>query len=258
MRVVLNEFISLLRAVIAATVLAALPSIASAQPASMGPWRTSAGLAVVFPSNPYAGRDGDPMVVPSIGYEGDRVFLRGIIAGVRVARPGEFQIDVLARPRFSGYEAEDSPVLAGMEDRAMSADAGLQFGWRRGPFGARATWMADVLGRSGGSEIGAEVFAPIPAGPVRLQASLGAQRLSSPLANYYYGVRESEATADRPFHETGSAVNPYVGLQAIYNFGRWTAGAIARTEWLDDSIANSPIVENRTSIGGVLTLARRF
>ncbi|MHB0968295.1 MAG: MipA/OmpV family protein [Thermoanaerobaculia bacterium] len=242
----------------AAALIALLPCMASAQPASMGPWRKSAGIAVVVPSNPYAGRDDDPMVVPAIGYEGERFFFRGIIAGVRVARPGEFQIDLLARPRFSGYEAKDSAYLEGMDDRRKSADAGVQFGWRRGPFGARASWMADVLGYSGGNEISAEVFAPIPAGPVRLQASVGAQRQSSPLTNYSFGVRKSEATDSRPYYEPGSAVNPYLGLQAIYNFGRWTAGAIARSEWLDDGIANSPIVEGDTSVGGVLTIARRF
>lgn len=210
------------------------------------------------PSNPYLGRDDDPMVVPALGYEGDRFFFRGFIAGVRVARPGAFQIDVLARPRFSGYEANESAYLEGMEDRHKSADAGVQAGWRRGPFGARVSWMVDVLGRSGGNELSAEVFAPTPAGPVRLQLSAGAHRQSSPLTNYYFGVRRSEATDSRPYYEPGPAFNPYLGLRAIYNFGRWSVGAMARTEWLDDRLANSPIVEKDTSAGGVLTIARRF
>ncbi|HYN43175.1 MAG TPA: MipA/OmpV family protein [Thermoanaerobaculia bacterium] len=226
--------------------------------ASDGKPRFSAGVAVISSARPYAGTDNRVMIVPSLGVEWGDFYLRGIYAGWRFAKTKGFSADVQARWRFTGLEPEDSPALTGMEERKGSLDLGLDLSWRSRWFGVKLLPVTDVLGRSRGQEVAAEVFTMIPAGPVRVSPFVGGSWLSASHVDYYYGVKPGEATASRPAYEGPATWNWNAGLGVSANAGRVFLQGVLRYQWYGDGITGSPIVDQEGAFGAVLISTYRF
>ena len=92
---------------------------------------------------------------------------------------------------------------------------------------------------------------------VRPYAMLAAR--DAKLNDYYYGVRDSEATGERSAYAPGAGVNASVGLYAAYSLSeRWRLlGGLSATRWAS-GVRNSPIVEDRTQMAAMLGLMYDF
>ncbi|MEO8056020.1 MAG: MipA/OmpV family protein [Acidobacteriota bacterium] len=220
--------------------------------------RFSAGIAVIDSARPYAGADNRIMVVPVLGVEWGDFYLRGVFAGWKAVRAGGFSADVQARVRFTGLDPDDSPALAGMEERKGSLDLGLDLTWRSRWFGVKLLTGTDILGRGDGTEVATEIFATIPAGPVRVSPFVGASWLSANFVDYYYGVRPSEATAARPEYEGKATWNGNAGIGISANVGRVFIQGIFRYQSLGAGITESPIVDQKGSFGAGLIATYGF
>jgi outer membrane protein len=251
--------------VLAALLPAAIAAIAAADVAAAQPPASdrplfSLGIAAIRSPEPYAGADDDILVVPAISFAYKRFYFRGITAGLRLWESGGFSADAVAQARFGGYDAEDSPALAGMEDRRKSADVGLELSWERERrIGLRLTPLVDALGRSDGQEVGFDVYVPLRFGPVRLEPRAGVEWQSAGLVDYYYGVRPEEARPGRPAFAGEDAFNLTGGLFLFTPLSqRLLLQGFVKYERLDSGIRESPIVDRGSAVTGFAAVSYRF
>ncbi len=214
------------------------------------------GGGAVISAKPYEGVDSKVYPVPMFGYEGERLYIRGIGAGYRIFRKGGWSLGPVVRPRFDGYRASDSRALAGMKDRDLTVYGGVALGWLTGRGLIGANWVTDLLGRHSGQELEVSYTARFSLAGFDLIPSVGLSYKSNRLVDYYYGVRASEARDGRPAYKGGAATDPFVRLVARRKLvGQWELLGTVQCEWFDREIINSPIVDKAQSVsfvGGVL------
>lgn len=233
-----------------ALALAAAPVFAQDGPAP--PPRWTIGLLAIERDAPYRQLDEDLLVVPLVRFEGERFYLRGLRGGVVLAREGGFELGAFVQGRGDGYDAADSPYLAGMDDRDFSLDAGLAASWRVPRVGQFEISLAtDMLDRSGGQEAEISWTGLVRAGGWRLLPGVALSWQSDDMVDYYYGVLPGEAIAGRPAYAPGSALFPEASLLATRPLGeRWELFARVSHSWLPSEVTDSPLVDQdgRTSV----------
>src|SRR6478735_7361814 len=134
--------------------LAAAPAMAQeAAQESAAPPRWTLGAVVVDRDAPYRDLDEGVYVVPLVRFEGERFFFRGTRGSVRLGKGGMHEFSLFGQARLEGYKPEDSPFLAGMDNRRISLDFGAASTWTSNKFGQiELSVAADALGRSNGVE----------------------------------------------------------------------------------------------------------
>lgn len=218
------------------------------------------GLAMRFENSPYRGGGTRNDFVPLYIYEGKRVFLETYRFGLKLNETPDSRFDVFLGYRFEGFPYDHIPAsLAGMANRGPGVDIGLAY-QQRTPWGTlSAEVLHDAAGGSDGSEVRAGYRYDWSHGNLKLQPHLTIAARDSSLNNYYYGVRQSEATAARPAYEPGRGVNAEIGLSAVYRISeRWRLLGGISARRLSAGIRTSPIVQDRTQIAGLLGLAYDF
>lgn len=199
-------------------------------------------------------------LVPLYLYEGKRVYLHAYRVGLKLYDRGDSRFDVFLAHRFEGFPSDRIPSsLAGMAERAPGVDLGTSY-QRSGPWGAvYAEYLHDTSGASEGNELRLGYNYEWKGARWRLRPHLMLARRDARLNDYYYGVRPDEASAIRPAYRPGGGVNAQVGLFGSYSLTeRWRLLAgLAATRWAK-GVRNSPIVDDRTQLSGVLGLMYDF
>jgi len=206
------------------------------------------GGGAVISSKPYDGVDSKVYPVPMFGYEGDRLYLRGISGGYRLFKHGGWSFGPMVRPRFEGYEADDSDALRGMDDRDLTLDAGVNFEamTKWGLFGAM--FVTDLLGEHDGQECEASYTVLFPYAGFTFIPSVALRWRSENLVDYYYGVKRSEARAGRPAYSPSDTLDPVIRLAVRRKLtDHWGLLVGFQYEWLNDEISDSPIVDDDTA-----------
>lgn len=263
-----------------ALLLSILPSLAAAQQAPAAEARRpdgpppqsgwSLGVATIRSDGVMLGEGARSFVVPAIGYEGERVFFRGITGGVHLFERGGVQLDATLSARLDGWEARDLDAAAlaargidraRLRDRDTGVDAGLGVVWqgRRGVFGASV--KADVSGASEGVEALVEYGLPLRAGGGLLTPTAQLAWWSGDLTGYYYGTLPQEEAEGVPSYRPGAALVPGVGVRWLRPFAqRWVLVAGVQHSRLDDAISDSPLVDDdATGITSLyIGISRRF
>lgn len=196
-------------------------------------------------------RDLRPMVLPVIRASwNDKVFINALQAGVWLLDGDgkNIRFGLAIEPRF-GWEAGDGTLVAGMERREFSLEAGPNLQVRTPVGVVNANWYQDISGASNGQTAQLQFIRPLlhlqGGGSLRLNGVAGAQWFAGKTNNYYFGVRPAEATAQRPAYTAGSTVNLQLGVNGVYLLGRGSLLFGAIGNWLGDEAAQSPIVETR-------------
>jgi outer membrane protein len=242
----------------AVLLLISSPLTAADQPPSTQPevqW--SLGLGVISAPRPYVGASNQVLVIPLVGLEYKRLSVQGIRVGYHLVDRADLTVDVRARYSFDGLDPNDSPFLDGMAARDGTVEAGLGLDWTPSAWAVRLTAFTDVLGRSDGQEVGVDLSRTWTFGRYRwgLTPAIGAVWQSSNLIDYYYGVPAEEARPGRPAYSGGSAINLRASLLVFYRISaRFNAIGLFQTQWLDNEIDDSPIVDERRSTFGLLGL----
>lgn len=231
-------------------------SSASAQTAtSAEPEKSSWGLGVgaVVIRKPYRDIDNETMGLPIVSYEN-----RWISASLPTF---DFKInsgDSLSfrlRARYAGgdgYEAEDSPVLTSMEERKASLWAGAAVIWKTEFANFTGEFLADTMGKSKGTRVRLQVDHRFASGRFGFTPRLAAEWVDDKYVDYYYGVRQAEATATRAFYEGKSTTNFLAGVRMDYTPAKhhilYLDLAASR---FGSTVKDSPLVDkpNQTSIG---------
>jgi len=207
------------------------------------------GGGVVVKTKPYADADAKIYPIPLFAYEGKRFYLQGAQGGYRLFSHKGFSIGPVLRPRFDGYDQDDSPILNGMEERDWSVDGGVgaQMLTGVGLFGV--SFVTDLLGRHKGQELEFGYTILFKAAGFDFIPTAGVRYKSENLVDYYYGVRANETRPDRPVYEPDAATDPFLRLAVRRKLSdHWSLLGAAQYEWLTDEITDSPLVDKNYEI----------
>lgn len=181
--------------------------------------------------------------IPLYMYEGKYLFVHGTEGGVHFFKNDAFQFNFYTKYRFQKLDPDRNEYYKGLSERDQTVDAGLQLTSRQNWGNVDVSWVTDMLDKHNGQEIKLTYRYNFETGPWTLSpyVSLGWQ--DADLGNYYFGVSESEATADRPAYLPGESQWISIGLNTSWQ-------ATERVEFLANvgvtsagsDIADSPLV----------------
>lgn len=182
-------------------------------------------------------------------YEGEQLYIRSHSIGMKFGRSQTGRLDVFLRHRFESHPSDEIPAsLAGMSRREQGIDGGIGAQIEAAWGVAYAELLRDLSTASRGGELRLGYKYPWRRNRLYVLPHAMVALRSSRLNDYYYGVRPQEATPERAAYEAGSGLMPEIGIQAAYRFtGRWWLLAGASIARLPQTIADSPIVEHRTT-----------
>ncbi len=220
------------------------------------------GAGLMMRDKPYTDVETSSMPVPIVYFHKDKWFVEGVKAGFEFWKYEDLKLRGFIAPRLMGYEEEDSLTLHGMDDREMSLDAGFELKWllqNMCDIELIASMAFDTLSVYEGQEAKIAAQKEIKGEIFVLKPSIGLKWQSEDLVNYYYGVKASEAVAGRPEYLPDQDYNYfanvdfYIGISKdlvlITSFGY---------EYLGNEIDDSPIVDDRSIMSGVVGIVKRF
>ena len=216
------------------------------------------GVGVGINQEIYRGYKRRVIPLPLVGYRGEKLSVYGPFVSYELAKANDVSLSAKLAPRFAGYDDSDSDVFVGMK-RKSSLDAGLGLQYRIDNWTLDTEVLTDVLGNSNGQEAKVKFSYGMRFGPLQVSPEVGVSYSTSKLVDYYYGVRQSEATADRPAYRAGDAVNYHTGLalSTPVFFGGMTRLGV-EYHWYDNSIANSPLTDRDNGVSAFLAWSRFF
>lgn len=224
--------------------------------------RSSIGIGAFMSESEYKG-DGDKelLILPLLSYQGEKFYARGIELGYKYIDTKPFKFNFTLNPKLNSYKSSDSEYLAGMDTRERTLEAGVSASLKVIPlvtFSARA--KLDTLSKHEGYDIGLGigVFLPLSKSFI-IAPSYRKIYLSSNNANYYYGVKDSEATTTRPSYEVGSTDIIRYGINFIYNITQDIGANIMLNKTkFSDKIKSSPIIKDKDIVSGIISLSYKF
>jgi outer membrane protein len=248
---------------LAAVLTCAAPAFAQQPPGKDEPEGSSwgLGLGVVSGQKAYKGTDRETRALPMLSYESRYVKLSG--PNLELKLPG-LELSDSQRLNFGvvtklfgggGYEASDSPALAGMAERKSSVWAGAKVEWENDVADVKLELLGDASGKSKGQRVVLGLERKWMLSPkLMLVPQVGVEWVDKKYVDYYYGVRASEATAGRAAYVGKATVNPEISLTGIYRFDKQQSLMLnVGVKSLGKEIKNSPIVgrstENRVMLG---------
>jgi len=248
---------------LAAVLTCSAPAFAQQPPGKDKPEGSSwgLGLAVISGQKAYKGMDRETKALPMLSFENRYVKLSG--PSLELKLPG-LELSDSQRLNFGvklfgggggGYEASDSPALAGMAERKTGVWAGAKVEWENDFADVKLELLGDASGKSKGQRVVLGLERKWMLGPsLMLMPQVGVEWVDKKYVDYYYGVRASEATAGRAAYVGKATVNPEVSLTGIYRFDEHQSLMLnVGVKSLGKEIKDSPIVgrstENRVMLG---------
>ena len=213
-------------------------------------------MAYSWLNSVYAGEDYRRDFMPTFVYTGERFFLDTTDFGWHVIDNARWQLDVFGSYFVQAYNDhtffsetgevrdEDDP-LKGME-RSNTFEAGVEATrkTRLGRFGVEL--RHDVEGVHNGAEVRARWAAVHRQENWQVEPWLEYQWLSAEKADYYFGVRDSEATPLRPAYELEETGSWAAGIAVRYTlWDRHHLAVNASFREYRDDIVDSPVVDEK-------------
>ncbi|HPN87993.1 MAG TPA: MipA/OmpV family protein [Candidatus Omnitrophota bacterium] len=222
------------------------------------------GLGVMVSKKPYKDIDTTIMPIPIISWESQdkRFFIEGKDIGYKILRYQDLTIETILSPRFMGYDDKDADILDGMKDRKMSLDAGLKIIWDI-PDSADTSLslgvLADTLSVYQGVEIEAALSKKFKGQIFILKPQLGLRWQSKNLTDYYYGIRSSESTGNRPMYTPDDTCNYFSDLSFYLGIHKdWVLTTMLGYEYLGREITDSPLLGKKYQLTAMLGVIRKF
>lgn len=204
------------------------------------------GVAAFTDFKPYQGVKRKTRVWPLLTFENRWVRVFGPGLEFKLGRSGPLSYGLTLAYAGDGYEADDSPTLAGMAERKAGAWLGARASWRADWAQLSADWSADVSGHSNGQRLRLGVERRVGLGDFGLTPRLTATWLDSRQVGYYYGVEAAEARIGRAAYQPGSTINTEISLRMDYSLAPQQAlFADVGLVMLGSAIQDSPLVDRR-------------
>lgn len=196
-------------------------------------------------------------VIPMIYVETEKLRIYGPTINYQLASLGNIDFSLAGQYRFDGYEADDGDIFTGMDDRTGTFEVGfnVNYGTDFGDFSFDA--LTDIGSEHDGYELSLSYSKPFMFKPFMVEPFARISLQSDDLVNYYYGVKESEATDYRAFYEAESTTNAEIGVRTNWQFGeRHNLLMIVSYKAFGSEIKDSPLVDK--SGGGTFILGYTY
>ncbi len=172
-----------------------------------------------------------------------------------------WEIAVVGEYLADGYDSDDSDFLDGMSDRDPSVGVGEHVLYRPDKLGVKFVALTDVADESEGSQMRGEVFYVHRTGTgLQIVPTVGIVWQDEDYNDYYYGVRNREATAAFPAYSADEDINYRFDLAAGYTRpgSRWVYTGGVRYELMGDEIDDSPIISDDKVFSAFAGMAYSF
>ena len=218
----------------------ATESSLSAEPTT-GVW--SMGITNRNYSAPYVGDGIRSDVMPEINYQGEQWYIDGSQAGWKSKVSDNVNIDAFSRYRFGAYSEKNSNQLEGMR-RLGTLEAGAKLTVESGLGDLSLSASHDTLNRHQGWSSSLEWRGDWHSNSLRLEPFVALDYDSADVNDYFFGVKPTEAQADRPSYSPDGGFNYRLGVESWYRLsGPHLFGASVSHTIYQDSIKDSPIVD---------------
>jgi outer membrane protein len=225
--------------------------------------KVTIGAGPYIQSQPYT--DVKDIVVPSpvIFFDNSLFYIRWSRAGLYFMGDKNddyaWGLSLTIQPRPYGYEASDSTILEGMQQRKNSLEAGVALSFKRGDAYVESMLLTDVLGRSEAWIFKTEVGYSWHVGDLSLYPSLLVIYQSADFIDYYYGVKAKEANVNRPYYKPSSGVDYAAQTYISYPLTKELDIFVnIRADRLSKQVTSSPIVEDGYIYSGLVSLIYTF
>lgn len=210
--------------------------------------RWALGAAAGIERSPYTGYGNKTRALPLLMYNGRYVRLVGTTADLKLGSAGPVAFTLRAKYADDGYSSGDAPILNGMDKRKGGLWAGGSVQWRNPLADLSLEWLADASGNSHGQTVKVQAEHHFRTGSFNFTPYLGASWMSSNYVDYYFGVRQNEATAQRAAYQGSSTTNLAAGLRTDYRMTPSQSLFLdLRLTRYGSSITDSPLVDRSTS-----------
>ena len=188
----------------------------------------------------------------SLQYRGDKFNIdKGI--SYDLSNSNKHAIELFAASKNEGFKSSTDKLFKGMSKRKTSLDIGARAIVDTGYLGNAVIDMTRDVNASKGFEVGLKLGGISPHAPhwtgekkVRIMAKTGLRYQSAKVANYYYGVKSSEATTKRKAYKAKSATTPFIGFDAQADLTKhFTLDGGLDVSKRAKSIRNSPLTNNK-------------
>ena len=256
-----NKYTLLTRALAAVALLVNLPAQAQAVPEELpqelpardiqaGDAQWGAGLGVALDRKAYRNFENDLSALPLLMYENRHISIFGATLDYKLPQAGPFSFRLRARYSGDGYEAKDSPFLAGMEERKGGLWLGGAAIWQSSLARVSAEALA-ATGDAKGKRLKVEISRGFKTGNLTLTPRIAANWYDDKYVDYYYGVRAAEVRAGRAAYKGQSTTNFESGLRLSYAIRRrHNVFVDVSASTLGSGIKDSTIVE-RSSVSSL-------
>ncbi len=244
----------------------AVPALAQG-PDGDGPPSTSwsLGVGVISMQKPYTGIDRENKVLPVFQFENEYVHIFGPQIGLKlpsldIGDSQQLDFSIVGKYEGSGYEAKDAPILSGMSERKGGFWAGAEVEWKNDLADVKAGWLADASGNSKGQKFSLALEKTWHFGEsMMLTPRVEATWQDKKYVDYYFGVRDSEASLGRPAYAGKAGTGAEVGVRGLYMFDkRHSAFLDVAVSSLAKEIKDSPLVDRSTENRVLLGYTYRF
>lgn len=211
------------------------------------------GVGALIEDEGYAGIGFETEPQPILYFNTGRLRFFANQLDYRVLERGPFLLSVKAEARFDGFEPEDDPLFAGMEEREGGIYAGLRAEYRAPAVNLVGEWVREAVGDSDGSYGSIGAYRSFDTGFGRLVPKFAVEFYDKHYTDYYYGVRAGEALANRPAYEPGAVVNFDLGIDYLVDFGEHHhLISSAKYRHYGSEVKDSPLVDDSGSARFIL------
>ncbi|MBL1245039.1 MAG: MipA/OmpV family protein [Sulfurimonas sp.] len=221
------------------------------------------GLGPYVQTQPYKGVN--PLLVPSpvIFFDNGLFYMRWSRAGMYFlgdkSEDFSWGLSLTAQPRTYGYKAEDSEYLKGMDQRETTFEGGIAFSASYNDTYIETMLLTDMLVRYESWLFKTEIGDEFVLGDFTFYPSIIVIYESDEFVNYYYGVKEHEAKADRAQFTPGAGWQLGAQTYIDYSFTDKLSGLVnLRVDRLPSSALNSPLIESDYIYSGLVSLIYSF
>jgi len=208
--------------------------------------------ANVANENGYKDLDDKASLSLGVEYRGDKFNMGKDGVSYEFIHADNYAVEALATSNNSGFEAKDGKNFTGMDKRKTSIDLGGRMIVKTGIGPVTLDATKDVHA-SKGYEAGIKVGGIAPHAPhwtgertINVAATGGLRYQSKKVVDYYYGVKNTEATANRNAYKGKSAITPYLGVEAQADLTEHISltGNLGITRQ-PNAIRNSPLAKDK-------------
>ncbi|MBU1659115.1 MipA/OmpV family protein [bacterium] len=224
--------------------------------------KVAIGAGPYIQTQPYTNADDIVIPSPVIFFDNGIAYVRWTRAGIYFLGQKQekyaWGFSLTAQPRPYGYKPSDSKDLQGMEERKNTWEGGIAFSTQIDKTNFEIMALTDLLNRYDSWLIKAELGYEFTLGDFSFYPSFIAIYQSSEFINYYYGVKQSEATirdayfphADMQYGAQSYISYPFTdALSLLINI---------RADKLSDEAKDSPLVNDDFIYSGLLSLIYTF